>query len=90
MKNYVMLSLKTHLFFPEIMTEHPLFPEAGFPCKNHTWIRKADWFRKQFENLLPKALRISTGSIHGSSLNSNESVTPEYGTRERGIINGTV
>lgn len=57
------------------MKEHSLFLEAGFPCKNHIWIRKADWFRKQFENLLLKALRISTGNIHGSILDSNELVT---------------
>jgi len=75
MKNYAILSLETHLFFSRIMKEHSLFLEAGFPCKNHTWIRKADWFRKQFENLLLKTLRISTGNIHGSILTSNELVT---------------
>lgn len=75
MKNYAILSLETHLFFSRIMKEHSLFLEAGFPCKNQTWIQKADWFRKQFENLLLETLRISTGNIHGSILSSNELVT---------------
>lgn len=75
MKNYAVLSLETHLFFSRIMKEHSLFLEAGFPCKNQTWIKKADWFRKQFENLLLDTLRISAGNIHGSILNSNELVT---------------
>jgi len=75
MKNYAVLSLETHLFFSRIMKEHSLFLEAGFPCKNRTWIQKADWFRKQFENLLLETLRISTGNIHGSILNSSELVT---------------
>lgn len=57
------------------MKEHSLFLEAGFPCKNRTWIQKADWFRRQFENLLLETLRISFGNIHGSILNSNELVT---------------
>jgi len=75
MVNYAILSLETHLFFSRIMKEHSLFLEAGFPCKNHTWIQKADWFRKQFENLLLETLRISTGNIQGCILNSNELVT---------------
>lgn len=77
MKNYAILSLETHLFFSRIMKEHSLFLQAGFPCKNHIWIQKADWFQKQFENLLLETLRISTGNIHGSILYSNELVT-EY------------
>lgn len=75
MKNYAILSLETHLFFSRIMKEHCLFLEAGFPCKNQTWIQKADWFRKQFENLLLETLRISNENIHGSILSSNELVT---------------
>jgi len=75
MEKYAILSLETHLFFSRIMKEHSLFLEAGFPCKNHIWIQKADWFRKEFENLLLEALRISNGNIQGCILNSNELVT---------------
>lgn len=32
MKDYVTLSIETHLFFARIMKEHALFLEAGFPC----------------------------------------------------------
>lgn len=75
MKNYAILSLETHLFFSRIMKEHSLFLQAGFPCKNHIWIQKADWFQKQFENLLLETLRISAGNISSCILNSNELVT---------------
>lgn len=75
MKNYATLSLETHLFFSRIMKEHSLFLEAGFPCKNHTWVQKADWFRKQFESLLLETLRISAGNMQSCILNSNELVT---------------
>lgn len=75
MGNYAVLSLETHLFFARIMKEHSLFLEAGFPCKNEEWIKKADWFRQQFENLLREVVRISNGRVHNSILSSNELVT---------------
>lgn len=75
MENYSILSLETHLFFSRIMKEHSLFLEAGFPCKDQSWIKKADWFRRQFEDLLVDTLEISNGNIHNSILNSNELVT---------------
>ncbi len=75
MGNYAVLSLETHLFFARIMKEHSLFLEAGFPCKNEEWIKKADWFRQQFENLLREVVRISNGRVHNSILRSNELVT---------------
>lgn len=63
MENYVILSIETHLFFARIMKEHALFLEAGFPCKEEEWIKRADWFREQFENLLRDTLSISDGRI---------------------------
>lgn len=42
MENYIILSIETHLFFARIMREHALFLEAGFPCKEKDWIKKAD------------------------------------------------
>lgn len=75
MTNYVVFSIETHLFFSRIMKEHSLFLEAGFPCKDQRWIQEADWFRRQFENLLLETLRISSGNVHSNILNSNELVT---------------
>ena len=45
MEDYVVLSIETHLFFARIMKEHSFFLEAGFPCKEEKWIKRAEWFR---------------------------------------------
>lgn len=75
MENYAALSLETHLFFARIMKEHALFLEAGFPCKDEAWIEKADWFRKEFEELLRETVKISNGRINKTILSSDELVT---------------
>lgn len=75
MENYVILSIETHLFFARIMKEHSLFLEAGFPCKEEEWIKKANWFRQQFENLLRDTLNIGNGRVNRCILESNELVT---------------
>ncbi|MGN0334803.1 MAG: DUF2935 domain-containing protein [Lachnospiraceae bacterium] len=75
MENYVMLSLETHLFFSRIMKEHGLFLEAGFVCADTDWIQRADWFRRQFEELLRDTVQISNGRVGRSILNSGELVT---------------
>lgn len=75
MENYVILSIETHLFFARIMKEHALFLEAGFPCKEEAWIKKADWFREEFENLLRDTLSISDGRINRCITESDELVT---------------
>lgn len=75
MENYAALSFETHLFFARIMKEHALFLEAGFPCKNEDWIRKADWFREQFEDLLREIVRVSDCRVGECILNSDELVT---------------
>lgn len=76
MRNYVVLSLETHLFFARIMKEHALFLEAGFPCKDSDWIQKAEWFRRQFEQFLQRVVQVSQGMIDASVLESGEIVTP--------------
>lgn len=75
MENYVILSIETHLFFARIMKEHALFLQAGFPCKDEEWMKKADWFRQQFEELLRDTLHISNGRINRCVAESNEFVT---------------
>lgn len=75
MENYAALSIETHLFFSRIMKEHALFLEAGFPCKEEEWIKKAGWFRQQFEKLLCDVVKIADGKVHDCILQSNELVT---------------
>ncbi|MFQ9934036.1 MAG: DUF2935 domain-containing protein [Lachnospiraceae bacterium] len=77
MENYVSMSIETHLFFARIMKEHAIFLEAGFPCINKEWIKKADWYKEQFESLLKSAVKIANGRINHHIIKSNEIVT-EY------------
>lgn len=74
-RNYVSLSLETHLFFCRIMKEHSLFLMAGFPSKNSEYIKKADWYRKQFEALLRETVLLSNARIGNDVLQSGEIVT---------------
>lgn len=75
MQNYGVLSIETHLFFARIMKEHALFLKAGFPCKDDTWVHKAEWYRVQFENLLWDVVRIADGRVNSCVLESEELVT---------------
>lgn len=74
-RNYVSLSLETHLFFCRIMKEHALFLLAGFPSKNAEHIKKADWFRRQFEALLRETVLLSNTRVGKDILQSGEIVT---------------
>lgn len=75
MDNYVTLSLETHLFFCRIMKEHSLFLMAGFPGKNSNYIKKADWYREQFEDLLRQVVQMSNGIVGRNVLESGEVTT---------------
>lgn len=75
MENYAVLSLETHLFFARIMKEHGLFLEAGFPCADTAWMERADWFRRQFEDLLRDTVQLSDGRVNPMILDSQELVT---------------
>lgn len=75
MENYAVLSIETHLFFARIMKEHALFLEAGFPCKDEEWIKRADWFKEQFEDLLAEVTRLADGRVGRNILRSDELVT---------------
>ena len=44
MRDYVTLSIETHLFFARIMKEHALFLKAGFPCCEKDFIEEAEYF----------------------------------------------
>lgn len=75
MREYVILSLETHLFFGRIMKEHSLFLLAGFPAKETEFIRRADQFRKEFEDGLKGTTELADGIVSKSVLNSEEAVT---------------
>lgn len=75
MRDYVILSIEAHLFFARIMKEHALFLEAGFPCSGKSWMEEADFFRRNFEELLRETLKIAGGNISDSVINSGELVT---------------
>ncbi len=72
---YVKESLENHLFFGRIMKEHSLFLMAGFPSKNSDYIKKAEWFMKQFEQLLREAVSMAEGRIRKCVMESDEIVT---------------
>lgn len=75
MENFAVLSLETHLYFARIMKEHSLFLMAGFPCKDESWIKKADMFREQFENLLCDVVQMSDQRVTSCILCSDELTT---------------
>lgn len=75
MRDYVILSTETHLFFARIMKEHALFLEAGFPCCEKDFIEEAEHFHRKFGELLHDTLRIADGNIRKCVLNSNELIT---------------
>ncbi len=75
MGNYVIVSLELNLFFLRIMKEHSFFLEAGFVVKDEFFIKRSQWFREQFEDLLRETTEISHGAVGQSVLNSQEIVT---------------
>lgn len=75
MREYVTLSLETHLFFGRIMKEHSLFLLAGFPAKETEFIQRADRFREEFEEGLRRTVKLADGIVSGSVLSSGEVVT---------------
>ena len=75
MKDYAVISLELHLFFIRIMKEHSLFLEAGFQIKDSACIKKAGWFRDQFEKILGEVVQLSDGLVGCGVLKSQEVVT---------------
>lgn len=75
MRNFIILSIETHLFFARIMREHALFLAAGFPSMEKERIRQADFFREQFEKLLCEVTDLACGRVRPCVLGSGEIVT---------------
>ncbi len=83
MREYVSLSLETHLFFGRIMKEHALFLLAGFPAAETGFRERADRFREAFEDELRRTVQLSNGRVDEDVLDSGEIVT-EFTLRAEG------
>lgn len=57
------------------MKEHSLFLLAGFPARETEFIRRADQYRKEFEEGLSRTVKLADGIVSKSVLNSGEVVT---------------
>lgn len=75
MENYIEKSLELHLFFGRIMKEHALFLRAGFTPANASFSQKAEFYKKEFEKLLSRAVSLSDGVVGKNVLCSGEIVT---------------
>ena len=73
--NYVIESLELHMFFARIMKEHSLFLRAGFTPVNADFGSKAEFYKREFENLLSQAVAMGNGTISRQVINSGELVT---------------
>ncbi len=71
----LMTSLELHLFFARIMKEHALFLKAGFLPPNAAMAREAEFFLRQFERILSRAITLSQGMVRCCVLDSGEVVT---------------
>lgn len=72
---YVTKSLELHLFFGRIMKEHALFLRAGFTPASAAFSRRAEYFKREFEQLLSQAVTLSRGIVSQQVLCSGEVVT---------------
>ena len=62
-QRYIVNSLELHLFFGRIMKEHSFFLEAGFTPANESFSRQAEFYKREFEKLLCRAIELSEGVI---------------------------
>lgn len=74
-ERYVVLSLELHLFFARIMKEHALFLKAGFTPVDQSFASEADFYKREFEMLLRRAVALSSGVIGKCVLSSGELIT---------------
>lgn len=75
MNNFVVVSIEIHLFFSRIMKEHALFLEAAFQGKDSAWIKRAAFFREEFEHLLCHVTEMADEIAEYSFLTSGEMIT---------------
>lgn len=74
-QTFIVQSLELHLFFGRIMKEHSLFLKAGFSPVNPDFSAKAEFYKREFENILNRAVALGNGRITRAVLDSGEIVT---------------
>lgn len=82
-EHYVVTSLELHLFFGRIMKEHAFFLKAGFTPANPAFSNRAEFFKREFEKLLYRAVVLSNGVAGCDVLRSEEVVTEFTAVAER-------
>lgn len=82
-EHYVVTSLELHLFFGRIMKEHAFFLKAGFTPANPAFSNRAEFFKREFEKLLYRAVVLSNGVVSCDVLRSEEVVTEFTAVAER-------
>lgn len=82
-EHYVVTSLELHLFFGRIMKEHAFFLKAGFTSANPAFSNRAEFFKREFEKLLYRAVVLSNGIVSCDVLRSEEVVTEFTAVAER-------
>lgn len=83
LEKYVVSSLELHLFFARIMKEHALFLKAGFTPVDMEFSKAAEFYKREFESLLRRAVLLGNGLIGKCVLDSGELVTEFTETAEK-------
>lgn len=68
-------SMELNLFFLRILKEHALFLQLGFMPKNKSLADQAQSFRRQLDELLRQAIRMSKGYVSNEAIQSGELFT---------------
>lgn len=89
MNNFISTSIDLHLFFIRIMKEHAIFLEAGFQMKDEEFIKAADIYKVQFEELLEETVEIGQNWVSADVVESGEIVTQYTLNAERKTQNLT-
>ena len=74
-REYIAESLELHLFFARIMKEHALFLKAGFLPPGAQFAKKSEWYLRQFETILSRAITLSDHVVRECVLECGEVVT---------------
>ena len=74
-QDYIVDSLELHLFFSRIMKEHSFFLKVGFLPPNANLVQEGEWFLRQFEALLSRAISLSNRVVRSCVLDSGEIFT---------------
>lgn len=75
-RDFIRMSLETHLFFLRIMKEHSLFLQMAFTPIDEGYMQRANEFRMEYDRLLSEVVRLSNGAVSQEVLQSGEVVTP--------------